>query len=174
MPSGLFDPAYARSDSFKVRWYTLTLAALGEERLTVPSTWPREVYRFLWIRSFHPPVMVRIAHGPNNTIIVTSELVGESDDKARIRRDSTALPEATWRDLRTLLQRERFWQQPFSDTSRFGLDGARWVIEGLRNDRYTIVDRWTPQDTGATGFVRRIGLAFLNAARVSVPPQELY
>jgi hypothetical protein len=41
------------------------------------------------------------------------------------------------------------------------------VIEGVRDGRYTIVDRWSPRDTGEAAFARRIGLTLLHLGRIT-------
>lgn len=43
-----------------------------------------------------------------------------------------------------LLDQSCYWQlRPEIDDS--GLDGAQWILEGVKEGRYHVVDRWTPQ-----------------------------
>ena len=49
-----------------------------------------------------------------------------------------------------------------------GLDGAQWIIEGLLNGNYHIVDRWSPEE----GSIRAIGLHFLKLSDLKV--DEIY
>ena len=42
------------------------------------------------------------------------------------------------------IERARFWELPGPDTN-LGLDGAQWVLEGVREGRYHVMDRWSPE-----------------------------
>jgi hypothetical protein len=97
------------------------------------------------------------------------------DDQARVTRaDSAALTERGWDSVATLIRDERVWQRSTVDTSRLGLDGARWIVEGVRRNRYMIVDRFSPADTGSSAFMRRIGLTFLRIGKVVVGADNVY
>ena len=49
-------------DAFRQEWYSKHLNAMGEPRL--PDV-PNEAYRFLWLRTFEDPIMVRLTCYPN-------------------------------------------------------------------------------------------------------------
>jgi hypothetical protein len=52
-----------------------------------------------------------------------------------------------------------------------GLDGSQWVIEGIKNGSYHLVDRWSPKD----GEVRAIGMAMMKKlAKLELPAKETY
>ena len=40
------------------------------------------------------------------------------------------------------LERLKFWHLPANETGVGGLDGAQWIIEGVKDGKYHIVDRW--------------------------------
>ena len=42
----------------------------------------------------------------------------------------------------------RYWTMPTVEENSVGVDGAQWIVEGVRNGKYHLVDRWSP-DTGA-------------------------
>ena len=54
------------------------------------------------------------------------------------------------------IQNLQFWEIPTIE-KHMGLDGAQWVLEGLRKGRYHIVDRWCP----GKGLYRETCLHFL-------------
>jgi hypothetical protein len=58
-----------------------------------------------------------------------------------------------------------------TDPNLIGCDGSRWIIEGVNDGRYHIVDRWTP----GKGPIHKLGshLAF-GLARLKIPKRELY
>lgn len=167
IPRGLLQPA--RYDSFAGRWYTSALAAFVETAL--PATLPRatdQAYRFLWLRSFDPPIVVRAARHDGVTFVITRIGAENADNDGELpRRDSAFLSSTAWDTLIGTLDKERFWTAAHSDTTGPGIDGAQWVIEGVRDGRYTIVDRWSPRDTGQAAFVRRIGLTLLRLGRIT-------
>jgi hypothetical protein len=175
IPVGLLDPR-AWMDSSHVRRYSAMLTTFHEAELTSSDRdESREAYRFIWIRSFHKPFVVRIERRGASAIVVVNAGYDDSDTAKTVRRDSFPLSSAEWDDLVATLDRERFWQQPRAgDTIRSYVDGAQWIVEGTRQQRYTIVDRVSPSDTGADSFLRRIGLVFLSKGKVSVPATTLY
>jgi hypothetical protein len=65
---------------------------------------------------------------------------------------------------------DNFWKLPSVQQDR-GPDGARWIIEGVRNGTYHIVDRWSPQK----GEIRALGLFMLTElAKMKLPVNEVY
>jgi hypothetical protein len=51
------------------------------------------------------------------------------------------------------------------------VDGAQWIIEGVRNGSYHIVDRWSPTN----GEIRALGLFMVNElAKMKLAASEVY
>jgi hypothetical protein len=68
------------------------------------------------------------------------------------------------------IEESKFWELP-SIQETLGLDGSQWIIEGIKNGSYHLVDRWSPKD----GEVRAIGLAIMKAlAGLKLPAKETY
>src|SRR5215468_3618237 len=57
-PVGTFGPR--NSDLFVREWYSNHLVAMGELSLSCGVLQDTETYRFLWLRTFHNPVAVRV------------------------------------------------------------------------------------------------------------------
>ena len=67
-----------------------------------------------------------------------------------------------------------FWNLPTlpdADENALELDGAQWIIEGVRNGTYHIVDRWSPEAGDA---VRVIGITALKLGRFKIRSTEVY
>jgi hypothetical protein len=68
----------------------------------------------------------------------------------------------------------KFWSlstNPPKNPNVFGVDGAQWILEGVRDEQYHVVDRWSPP----SGEVRTLGLAMLiDLARLKLPSQDVY
>jgi hypothetical protein len=103
-------------------------------------------YRFLWIRSFHHPLAVRVARTPSGTILVARELTGgEWLPGVVYAQERRELSEAQWSCLQGLVTAAHFWSLTSEREEANGTDGARWIIEGVRGVEYHVVDRWCPE-----------------------------
>lgn len=157
-------------DDFVQRWYGKHLCAMAEGPMTGRKV--DEAYRFLWLRSFHHPISVRIETAAGKATLVAVELDGRGgyEPGAVERRKTRTLDTGEWRSLVAAVAGGGFWEMPTIDPKdENGLDGAEWIIEGYRSGTYHVVDRW---DGPAP--VRAAGEAFLRAARFSIPPNEVY
>jgi hypothetical protein len=166
-----------RGDQFKSEWYSKQLQALEEPSLWELSKGPtpvKESYRFLWLRTFHQPVAIRVDMVENGTARLTVKMAngagGYAPGKLIQNETLTLTKERTDRFL-TLIEKNAFWKLPTLEESKMGCDGAQWVIEGVKGGTYHLVDRWSPDD----GEVRAIGLSMINdLAKLKIPAKELY
>jgi hypothetical protein len=152
-PRGTFDPRPER-ERFLVEWYEKNLAAMHEPALSVRQSEPFEAYRFLWLRSFHDPVAVRVWREGGGRFISVKALdirgvrYREEDRSFEtgklIAENSRELRPEEWAEFTRLLERACYWNL---DARRDigGCDGAQWILEGAREGRYHAVDWWTPQ-----------------------------
>ena len=150
------------------RQYSRYLLELHEPDLRVPRD-TGEVYRALWLRSFHEPVSVRILSEGDKYFVITAQ---------GSRRDSTELPANSWHTLHLRNAMRDFWATqptPLPD-GVVGLDGARWILEGRDSRQYHVVDWWSPQERaeGIEGGYRRLFLEILSLGSVCVAPDAVY
>jgi len=162
------------SDEFVAGWYSGQLKGLEE-----PSFWEwsqtlkTESYRFLWLRTFHNPVSIRIEINADGTSRLTRKISSGAGGYAPGKLiDSYTIiltkEQTGW--ILGKIEGNRFWKLP-SIQETLGLDGSQWIIEGIKNGSYHLVDRWSPKD----GEVRAIGLAMMKElAKLKVPAKELY
>jgi hypothetical protein len=88
-----------------------------------------------------------------------------------VQNDTSALTKEQTDWFLGKIQENKFWELAPLDKSRLGADGAQWIIEGVKNGNYRIVDRWSPDD----GPVRVTGLLMLKElAKVKIPGKETY
>lgn len=129
---------------------------MGEKSLVPPPPGHTRL-RFLWLRSFHPGIAVRIERGPAETRLVAVALSGAGGyaPGTVARREERALSPDEWSAVEALVRETGFWRLPTHDESR-GLDGADWIVEIAEADRYHVVDRW---DAGALDALGRHLLA---------------
>lgn len=145
--------------SFRIDWYSKHLTALQEPSLYAMRTERgTEVYRFLWLRTFHHPVAVRVVCRQDGDMIVCKMCAGAGGyepGRLILNRSAPFSPQQKTQ-LKALLESSGFWELSSQDTS-FGRDGSQWIVEAVKDGRYHIVDRWTPQ----SGVVRDLGLFFI-------------
>ena len=157
------------------RQYASVLAALGEPDLA-RAAGGRDVYRMLWLRSFHGPVAVRLIRDRDRYSVVTAQAeYGPNYSIGAVRRDSLPLDSSSWRRVSELATIRQFWTLAAPVT--LGADGAYWIVEGRRGNQYHAVNWWSPDErdgrTGAAAF-RGLALDILDLGKVCVKPGLVY
>jgi hypothetical protein len=167
-PSGAFDTS---TDSSRGTWYACTLSALEEPPLFVlRDNGSLQVYRFLWLPSFHRPISVRLTINVDGSGSIVARSVDRHtgllakipSDTGKLILDTTSdVNKAQVQDVLGQLQRLAFWTMPTEEPpapqasattdhsytfKSVGLDGSQWILEGVRGGEYHAVDRWSPKD----------------------------
>jgi hypothetical protein len=139
-----FRSGSAWADKVRPDWYSKHLRAMNEHAVT--SLKEEETYRFLWLRSFHHPVAIHVARSGTKKFITAKQTSGAGGyEPGTLEINHTRpLSDDEWNEFMMVLEHTRYWQMP-TDEGEPGLDGARWILEGYREGRYHLVDRWTPQ-----------------------------
>jgi hypothetical protein len=155
-------------DKFVVGWYTSHLTAMNEPSLfqMIPNR-DAHSYRFLWLRSFHRPIAIRLDIGKRaGGILTVKELSGAGGYDPGMLRLKTIVP-MTAAEVSSFLSAVSdigFWNLPTREPNLGGLDGAQWVLEGVHAGQYHVVDRWTPRE----GPYRELCLKLLAASKLVV------
>lgn len=139
-----------------------------------------ESYRFLWLRSFHPPVSVRIWRSRQQAWMTVKQLStggspvnGEVEFPGGLSVNNTRpMTHEEWGRFQELLMKSEFWSLPSEDEAARGLDGAGWLLEGVKPNQYHVVNRQSPR----LGAYREACLYLLNISGVQVDEAkgELY
>src|SRR5580698_10116337 len=153
-----------QEEKFKVDWYSKSLTALHEKSLWEASrTQKMPSYRFLWLRSFHHPVSVRVDVQPDGSAVVTTKVTGGQGGyepgKLIVNRTRKLNREQT-RWFLNQVDEVKFWSLPSNppkDPNTILLDGSRWVFEGTKDAQYHVVDRWSPEK----GEIQSLGITML-------------
>ncbi len=125
--------------------YSIPLKAMHE--LPLPALVDEdESYRFLWLRSFHRPVMVHVWRTGDRYFTVMKRLKGRSYAPGTFDLYwARSLSENDWDAFMMHLEHAAYWQMP-ATTDVLAQDGAQWILEGYRDERYHVVDRQSPYD----------------------------
>jgi len=140
-----------REHQFQSDWYSKHLSALHEPSLWLESLQnpAAEVYRFLWLRSFHHPIVVRLVVSGETGLLTAKEANGQGGyQPGRLIRDTTVrLSKQQTQWFRDWFENIGFWKLPSRQEAEkdvLTLDGAAWVAEAVKGGRYKIVDRTSP------------------------------
>jgi hypothetical protein len=176
---GVLEADRRKLDQYASRWFSKHLAAMGEPSLSCEAE--GRTYRFIWLRTFHHPIAVRVTEMDGKYSLVAVELdgMGGYDPGKVLNRKELVLSEREGQDLRSAMESAGFWKMP-TDFDRaaqdgaivtFELDGARWILEAADDGRYHVV---FSSVTMVGESVRDIGLLFLRLARLELSGDEVY
>lgn len=162
-------------DRFVSHWYSGQLKALKE-----PSLWEEakrsscESYRFLWLRTFHHPVAIRVDVLPDGSATLTTKVAdGAGGYNPGKIITNTARPMTKHETERVLASFKdlTFWSLPAFERNKAGNDGSEWIVEAVLHGKYHLVSEWTPK----SGSIYSLGNMFLfDLAGLTVPKQEMY
>ena len=136
-----------------------------------------QVFRFLWMRSFHKPFLVQVDRQGDVTGLLVKALDSPwSAAPEGVHVGSLTLNQRTplttdaWDRLATM-RRTAFWGKPSYDPAvETGHDGAMWILEARSWGDYHIVERWTPTE----GAFRDMCIAMLELAGVTLLDERIY
>lgn len=202
-PPIVVEPLKIRSDSSghpyfetgKESYYTEYLAAMKE-----PSLFKRDKdrppfeFRFLWLRSFHDPISVRIWESPDGHMMRVIRVTQHKDySLGPLKVDQTRkLSRDEWSAAQALLDLSLLLP-PMSKVEDLndagGMDGARWIFETCANQKYQMLDFWSLKDLGPkryegmgldtskvrdTAKLYKLGRHLLSLAGLKTPENEIY
>ena len=165
-----------KGNNSKAEWYSHQLQALEEPSLfALAKNGKAESYRFLWLRTFHHPIAVRVDHSraDGSWVLITKIAngaggYGPGKVTTNISRNLTA-QEA--KSFVSTVESSGFWNAPNPVQDQAGTDGSQWIIEGVKARHYHVLDRWMPKN----GPAHDLGLFLaLDLAKLSIPRAELY
>jgi hypothetical protein len=149
---------------------SIHLRAMQEPSLSCGKSTAESTYRFLWLRTFDHPISVRVEVNGSTSVLHAVELDGAGGYTPGkvLKRVERALSPAEQEELMAKLNGIRFWGMKTSIDDQ-GVDGASWILEGVRDGRYHVVDRWSPE----SGDYREACLFFLELAGLT-PSNRIY
>jgi len=162
-------------DDFKATWYSAQLHALEDPSLfALSKQGEAESYRFLWLRTFHHPISVRVDRQGDGSWTLTTKVANGPGGYSPGKLTTNTSRKLTTQEALSFLskvQNVEFWNAPNPINDQTGTDGSQWIIEGVKTGHYHVMDRWMPKD----GPTRDLGLFLaFDLARLSIPKNEIY
>ena len=160
--------------------YSFLLKKLEEPPLFTKAQNPSaEAYRFLWLRTFHNPVAVRLEVQPDGSSILTIKV---ADGHAGFPRTVTKLIQNNTRSLSRLrtdefrrkAQTQGFWNAVTHDKGGpAATDCDGWILEGLQAGNYHVVVRAIPNRLPkTTEMVQSLGLTLaIELGQMDIPKE---
>jgi hypothetical protein len=175
-PAGALS-ADSEMDRLRADWYSQELATLHEPSLFRD---PRkrlgaEEYRFLWLRSFHAPICVRLTVSNDNggTLIVKQGNVHGGTEAGKLMKVETKrLSREQVKPFLDRIKSVQFWKIRSPNHELGGVDGSQWIMGGVNHGNYKIVDVWSAPVTDPVHVLGAM-LAF-DFAQIHVPPELIY
>lgn len=143
----------AKLSKLNNEWYSKMLFALHEP-LIFQSKDTAEVYRFLWLRSKHNPISIRIQEVYPKTMLTLKILGGTGGfvTGKLVRDTSFYISKNEWNIFKSKVTQIDFWNLSQTEIVD-GKDGSEWVLEALNEGIYHFVDRWSPSETRNKDFM---------------------
>ena len=176
-------------------YYTRYLAAMKEPSLMRnPKSADAFALRFTWLRSFHDPIAVRIWRDGAQYQIRAVRLARQQDYRpGAASKDTTrALTKEVLSEIQRLNKDRELWK-PLNEQEELamsgGLDGSRWIFERLNGQDYSMIDLWSPKDSGPKEYKKagvdvskvrdfkefvRVGLYLLRITKLTPKEDDIY
>ena len=121
---------------------------MGEPPLSPPAPNNRRI-RFLWHRSFHPAISVRIERAAGAASLIATE-TSDPIGGAVTRQVEIRLSVEQMDSIDSAVASLGYWSLPVTESPE-GMDGATWILEVSDADRYHFVTRWNGGELESIG-----------------------
>ena len=145
-----------------------------------PSVWQESrrphnaVYRFLWLRAFHPPLCVRLDLRSDSALITSKEgqFHGAAEQGKLLRTKTSLVLQSQVDGFLRKVAEVHFWTTLSPNSDLGGPDGSEWIMEATDHGTYKVlVAHMAPNNNP----VRVLGLTLLlDLARPRVPTNSIY
>jgi hypothetical protein len=130
-----------RSVNFRLDWFSQELAWFREPMLS--AGYKGKVYRFLWLRSFDAPVVIRIQKIKRNVVIYWK--LPRFDDSLQSFQSAVEFKKSLavwqWKKFEKSLTTIDYWSMISGDYKSDRTDGAIWLLEAAINGKYKVTER---------------------------------
>ncbi len=172
LPASVFKSQYIHDENEVDNGMFSYMQVLKEPSILTGTESEEEVYRFVWIRSFHNPVSIRLQKSLTKVSLIVKESAKRIDDEPTklIADKSKDVSILQWMKFKSLLEKECFWTIEYNYKEMAIIDGAAWQLEGKRENRYHIVRKASP----TKGKFREACLYLLELSDLKITEDDIY
>jgi hypothetical protein len=133
-------------DTLVISKYSKPLFACKEPLLYNKNDYG-DAFRFLWLRTSLNPLVISIMKNGDEYKVQwkISDGLSETDPGVLILDQSKEIDKETWDKFMKLLNKAKYWEMETNEKKIVEAGGSRWILEGAYEDKYHIVDRWSPE-----------------------------
>ncbi len=127
------------------------------------------VYRFVWLRSFDPPIVLRLLVGADGAGTLIVKQAGKADAQGRwsyVQETAVDISREHVVAFLRALNTQEFWAEQDSVYEQGGADGAAWILEGVEKGQYRIQVEWSPERSA----LRNAALILLSYSGLNAGP----
>jgi hypothetical protein len=134
-----------------------------------------EIYRITIIPTFYNPIKIRIEKRGSDYVLISKRLSGQGGyDAGRLKTEKRRhLRLEDWERFTDLLREAEFLEMAFPNEKgemTICLDGSEWTLEGVKNGKYHVVNRYCPEVKA----FQAIGLYLVERSGLRLKERELY
>lgn len=130
-----------RSVRFRLDWFSDALARFKEPILR--NEYKGKTYRFLWLRSFDAPIVIRMQKIKRNVTIYWK--LPRLNDSLHTEQSAVEfkkrLAVRQWKKFEKSLNSIDYWSMISGDYLSDAMDGAIWLLEAAINGKYKVTER---------------------------------
>lgn len=153
-------------------WYVSYLKAMEEGPLDQSEPLGMMKFRFLWLRSFDKPYVVRGFQGEDGKLKLHMKSAGGAGGYEPGKKEDDVFVHLTATQATQIL--EQLEGLKICDNvhdKRAGLDGSNWIFEYLDQGKYCLIDIWSPD---ARSDYYAFGVNLLKTTRVKTWEIDVY
>lgn len=132
----------SRAAEFQLHWFSAEMYALGERPLWPPSRGVGTIYRLTYLPADTGPSVITLSVSPDGEGRVAIKTISADREVTKVDESAAASQDQVSRFL-VLLDHAHFWTTP-TELPQRSLDGAEWIMEGVKGGKYRSVARWCP------------------------------
>ena len=167
----LFFQKSKESALFVNTWFSKQLTGLDEPKLYKDYNF--ETYRFTWLRTFHNPISIRLEKRDNEYLLFVKRANGAGgySPGKLVQNDTIRITENQWDNVISKIYNLNFWEIPTVEKSNLiVMDGAEWIFEARKNDKYNMVYRQSGKGTE----IKELCMMLYDLSGLKIKKKEIY
>lgn len=156
------------------------LKSLHEASLkALPNSSCSSVYRFLWFRTFHNWISIRVEHHKDSTTKVYAKELdrrGAVEPKPPLEDLELDWSAEQYARFMRKIDSMKFWDSPSVITitqRQLATDGASWILEGVDQQRCHFIARG-PATIDRNPALKELGIFLLTETKLLPPKEQIY